>query len=740
MQITVQKLTRGISVRRRFGFSAIAMGLTVLVAPTSNAQEIHNLSDFGTESAQTENVIENLNDQSSTPPSVNFNDQSDGVTSNLSDSNNIGDADQSNSPFTPPSSFSKLDTSKFVPPAKPALKTAQGEAPPIDMNMLRQQLQPPADANVAQPKFTQPERAYPVDPMQVLSADRLAPTDTEPVIQAAQSPLQPTEQMQPPVDPYQHETTQAVLEPRADDTTFANTPPPYQSPPQTGPSVQFKSSQPQFEEPARVAQIPDQFESIKPTAPIQSSILSPRNRSGGIQSTTFTAPATTFNAPAKPTNFDTKPKSSNLKDAKKLISKYDVSSVSTPLPGEPVSMLEMLQKTPLHKRPQMINQYWETYENWASLQNCRTNADWLNQIPQPGSQADKILLHTAKSNARNTMLAAEIQLGRSLSELMEFIPNGDPNQSPVLPMDQPLISNYKTHYQWYNSRQMIPPQLKGIDQMLPKTLELITSRAQTVRNAQSATKQTQSALSNGQANISTVLEAGRLLQESKQGFVASVVAYNQAIGDYAMTISRNGRTPEQIVSMLIPVAKTDDVVKSAPAQPQNAAFVAGNSGIGGTPVTQSGFKSNDGSQALGPNAGTFRAPATAAGNAQPASSAGFPTGAPNPGNARRLGGGAPRAGNFGGGRRGQGPRGQGRPPGRAPIGGGAVGGFNQPPTQNFGDTPAAGNGLPQSQSFQQSPNNAASGADSNGGTFRSPSTPNRTTDNSTSFGDNSFQR
>ena len=83
MQITVQKLTRGISVRRRFGFSAIAMGLTVLVAPTSNAQEIHNLSDFGTESAQTENVIENLNDQSSTPPSVNFNDQSDGVTLSL---------------------------------------------------------------------------------------------------------------------------------------------------------------------------------------------------------------------------------------------------------------------------------------------------------------------------------------------------------------------------------------------------------------------------------------------------------------------------------------------------------------------------------------------------------------------------------------------------------------------------------------------------------------------------------
>ena len=366
----------------------------------------------------------------------------------------------------------------------------------------------------------------------------------------------------------------------------------------------------------------------------------------------------------------------------------------------------------------MINQYWSTFSDWASLSNSKKYVDWLNQIPNPGSQADGVLLHTAKSNARNRMLAAEIQLGRSLSELMEFIPTGDPNQSPVLPMDSPLISKYKTHYDWYNSRQMIPPQLKGIDKMLPKTLELITSRAQTVRNAQSATKQTQNALSSGQSNIATVLEAGRLWQESLDGFVATVVAYNQAIGDYAMTISNNSRSPEQIVGMLIPVSKTDDVVRTAPPNTEtnpglnngnrNPAFSNSASAdvnvSGQNPMAQSGINSrlSDGSQPIGPNAGTYRParPGQPANNgtlARPAAPVG--TGVVN----------------------GQGPQGVIRPGQQR---------------QMIGDMPPRTR-APQNQTFQ--PPTGGNPNAGGGGGFRPPDSQNRTTDRSNSFGGD-FQR
>lgn len=728
MQVTVQEITRGISAtrsfsmrrpfsaRRSFSFSvALALPLAVLFATPNAAQETHNLSDVQTQNAPAESVVQNLSDSLPAPASVNFSDQT-GVSSNLND---FGDSAQStndqssrldNSPFTPPKSFSKFDSSNFIPPSKQASNETDVNAPPIDMNMLRQQLQPPADAAV--PQSTQ---GYPVDPMRVLSSERLAPTDTQPVAQQ----MQPTQQMRArnETQTYGQMQSQPGFEVTSDDAMSAESNQQVEtySPIAHSQSSMQSSTQPQFEEPSRVAQIPNQYESIQPTAPIQSSILTPRNRSKSVETTTYNAPV----EPAQPTTFDTKPKTNNLGDAKRLISNYDLSAVSSPLPGEPVSMLEMLQKTPLHKRPQMIRQYWETFSDWAGLQNCQTYVKWLNQIPRPASQADGILLHTAKSNARNKMLAAEIRLGQSLSELLEFIPTGDPNQSPVLPMDQPLISKYKTHYDWYNNRQMIPPQLKGIDQMLPKTLELITNRAQTVRNAQSATKQTQAALSNGQANIATVLEAGRLWQESLQGFVATVVAYNQAIGDYAMTISKNGRTAEQIESMLIPARKTEDVVKTAPAQ---KGYVP-TAGENRTPITQSGYNSRigNGSQAIGPNVGTYRAPV----NTRAPAGSGVPIGAPKPANF-----GQPNAGQRNGTEQMNGQK-------LEPMKSG-------PTSQSFGDIPP-GAGAPSSQTFRQpSVGGGGSGSNpntgTNGGRYRPPSSPDRTTDNSNSFGGGSFQR
>ena len=391
-------------------------------------------------------------------------------------------------------------------------------------------------------------------------------------------------------------------------------------------------------------------------------------------------------------------------------------------------MLEMLQKTPTNRRPQMIHQYWETFHDWASFQNQENYLGWLNQIPRAANQAENILLHTAKSNARNRMLAAEIKLGQSQSKLLEFVSATDPDQSLMIPLDQPLISNYKTHYDWYNSRQMIPSRLKGIDQMLPKTLTLITNRAETVRNAQSATKQTQTALSSGQTNIAAVLEAGRLWQESLQGFVKSVVTYNQAIGEYAMTISNNQRPPEQIVSMLIPVAKLGNKIRSAPSgQTANQNLAIRNPAVQ-NPAVQNSAIQNSAIQ----NPANQNTPFTGQQNSATQFRNPQGQGSPNTPGSQAIG---PNAGAFRGGT----PPASNRPQGQrgAAQGTAQSNGFAQPTgiarpagpngaRESLGDSPAGGGGFAPPRAFRNKQGRPA---------------PDRTTNNANnSFGGGNFQR
>jgi hypothetical protein len=194
--------------------------------------------------------------------------------------------------------------------------------------------------------------------------------------------------------------------------------------------------------------------------------------------------------------------------------------------------------------------------------------NWLNQVPNAGSAPDQALLNAAKSVASDQVLAAEIQLGKSQSKLMDFLPQRAPQVgfSDLLPLpaDQPLIQKYKTNYDLYQSRQMIPHRLRGVDAMLPKTLELICDRAKTIQLAKSAAEATRHALENRQSNVASLLEAGRLWRSAEQDLIASVTSYNQAIADYSLAIAGGGHSPEQIVAMLI--AKPQSPSASSPIQ------------------------------------------------------------------------------------------------------------------------------------------------------------------------------
>jgi hypothetical protein len=242
--------------------------------------------------------------------------------------------------------------------------------------------------------------------------------------------------------------------------------------------------------------------------------------------------------------------------AKLIVDRYSMDNAAEPLPGEPMKLKEMLQQPiPMQSRRPMVSQYWETWFDWAALQNAIAYQEWLATIPNASSSGEKGLLDAARSAAENQVLAAEIQMGKSQAKLIRFMPTRRSTLSP-LPSDLPLVERYETHYELYKARNMMPTRLLGIDQMLPQTLKLINHRAVTVQKSQAAIKQTMAAYSKRQVPLASVLEAARVWQSAEQELLASVTNYNQAIADYAFNVTRRQTTPEQTVAMLIGAAKT----------------------------------------------------------------------------------------------------------------------------------------------------------------------------------------
>ena len=242
--------------------------------------------------------------------------------------------------------------------------------------------------------------------------------------------------------------------------------------------------------------------------------------------------------------------------ANQLMDRYQIDNISSALPGSPTKLLDMLkQPVPINRRQAMINRYWETYYDWAVMLSLSEYQNWVNSIASPTSQSDLSLLNAARSVAQDRVLAAEIQLGKSQSLLTDFMPTRTTALLP-LPSDKPLIKKYKTHYERYSSHGLIPPRLRGIDTMLPKILELISQRAESVQAAKIAAINAKNSLPARQATLSAALEAGRLWRAAEADLIGTVTSYNKAIADYTMTITQGRQTPEQVVTSLIGKPKT----------------------------------------------------------------------------------------------------------------------------------------------------------------------------------------
>ena len=243
--------------------------------------------------------------------------------------------------------------------------------------------------------------------------------------------------------------------------------------------------------------------------------------------------------------------------------------------GTPVRLVEMfLEPLSGSQRKQMVAQYWETYYDMAALKIAIDYEKWLSSI-STSTGAEAGLLSAAQQMASDGQLAAEIQLGKSQSRLLDFMPNPRPDAFAPLPADEPLVERYVTDYEKYKLVRSLPTSLRGIDPMLASTLKLITRRAKTVSTAKAAAQQAGQAVRNRQIPLASAIAAGRIWRDSQLDMVASTISYNQAISDFVLTLEPN-RSPEQLTTFMLGAPKagsqsdTNSGIQSAP-QPTRSA-------------------------------------------------------------------------------------------------------------------------------------------------------------------------
>ena len=294
--------------------------------------------------------------------------------------------------------------------------------------------------------------------------------------------------------------------------------------------------------------------------PTHAATFTPPKRARAVQLAGFSEP------------LDKKNKSTKF-IAKELIARYAVGQYENPLPGQPVNLVNFFrQPLTINRRNLLVRQYWETYFDWANYVATEKYSQWLRQIPVPASSSDQALLTAVEAVVGSQVMAAEIQLGKSQAILTQFLPTQSQNSTNPIPNDLPLIQRYNTNYELYLSKRLVPLGFRGIDKVLPKMLALIEMRAEGVGYAKSATDRV--LVPTEGTSLLTILEAGKILYTAERDLIASVVSYNRAIGDYALAVSTQPKSAEEVVGMLIAKVKTNTTSANAIPSDGSASVIA----------------------------------------------------------------------------------------------------------------------------------------------------------------------
>ncbi|MEL7496012.1 MAG: hypothetical protein AAFN77_00275 [Planctomycetota bacterium] len=246
----------------------------------------------------------------------------------------------------------------------------------------------------------------------------------------------------------------------------------------------------------------------------------------------------------------------SLRPAVSLVARYDINKHEV-IPGTPVSLFEMLsQPISFQQRSELIHQYWETYYDWAALNVAQEHARWSATLPTALSPAERKLVEAEQKLAQDRLLAAQIQMGKSQSRLLDYFANARADDFLPIPSDVPTVMPYDTYYETIKRTRSLPSSLRGIDQMLEGTNRLIVQRADTVTTAQQARTELLAAVGARQSTLASVIQAAELCRAAELDLVSSVTNYNQAIGHYMVTISPSMPAESLVTSLLGKTWKT----------------------------------------------------------------------------------------------------------------------------------------------------------------------------------------
>ena len=248
-------------------------------------------------------------------------------------------------------------------------------------------------------------------------------------------------------------------------------------------------------------------------------------------------------------------KSVNSNSAKALLTSWlEPTNGQTELPGKRLALYEFLSQPINGSRKDAINQYWLTFGDMANHNLALQQSQWLDSIKNLRQPADQSVLKAAQQSAQNRVLRTEIQLAKSQAMLNDFLPNfryKNGKHIPVLPANIPWVGKLNTKYTEYRNRGMVPDRFNGIDEILPKSRQLIANGADSVSAATQAADQARQAVMSGQTPVSNVLEAARIKSRSEQEFLSTVIGYNRAITDYVLSVRQDIFQPKQLASVLI---------------------------------------------------------------------------------------------------------------------------------------------------------------------------------------------
>lgn len=258
-----------------------------------------------------------------------------------------------------------------------------------------------------------------------------------------------------------------------------------------------------------------------------------------------------FDSTAQPAaHFEPVQESTSQNVASQVIQAFNPNRSTSTLPGQPVRLLEVMAITPFESRPTMIRAYWQTFERWALQVASQTEAEQLTELQQPNSNLERDLLEGAISLARSRILESQVDLSAEQQALRRFAATIGPDIMP-LPSDLPLVDEYMTNYQTLAAGVPFNSRIHQINEMLPKILQIIQTRAAVAAKCQTTARQAIQAYNQNQLPLTSALEAIRMCREVHQEFVRAVGRYNRDIAEYALTVAPFGQPAEQVVSMLI---------------------------------------------------------------------------------------------------------------------------------------------------------------------------------------------